>query len=62
MAAVDDAILTATPAEIAEELHALKIEPERATTTMRARIEAAVRMHTKKLSKRVERVRKSEAS
>jgi hypothetical protein len=49
MAAIDDAILAATPAEIAEELRALGIEPGAAATAMRARIEAAVRDRGKKL-------------
>jgi hypothetical protein len=49
MAAVDDAILAATPAEIAEELRALGIEPGAAATAMRARIGAAVRDRGKKL-------------
>jgi len=49
MAAVDDAILAATPTEIAEELRALGIDPEAAATAMRARIEAAVRARGKKL-------------
>jgi hypothetical protein len=49
MAAVDDAILAATPAEIAEELRALGIEPGAAATAMRARIEAEVRARGKKL-------------
>jgi hypothetical protein len=51
MAAVDDAILAATPAEIAEELRALGIEPSAAATAMRARIGAAVRALGKKLMK-----------
>lgn len=51
MAAVDDAILAATPTEIAEELRALGIEPGAAATAMRARIEAAVRARGKKLMK-----------
>jgi hypothetical protein len=49
MAAIDDAILAATPAEIAEELRALGIEPGSAATAMRARIEAAVRARGKKV-------------
>jgi hypothetical protein len=49
MAAIDDAILAATPTEIAEELRALRIDPEAAATAMRARIEAAVRARGKKL-------------
>lgn len=49
MAAIDDAILAATPAEIAEELRALGIEPGAAATAMRARIGAAVRDRGKKL-------------
>jgi hypothetical protein len=51
MAAVDDAILAATPAEIAGELRALGIEPGAAATAMRARIQAAVRARGKKLMK-----------
>jgi hypothetical protein len=51
VAAVDDAILAATPAEIAEELRALGIEPGAAATAMRARIEVAVRARGKKLMK-----------
>ena len=49
MAAIDDAILAATPAEIAEELRALGIEPGAAATAMRARIGAAVHDRGKKL-------------
>jgi hypothetical protein len=51
MAAVDDAILTATATEIAEHLRALGIEPRAAATAMRSRIEAAVRDRGKKLMK-----------
>jgi hypothetical protein len=59
MAAVDDAILAAKPAEIAEELRALGIEPGAAVTAMRARIEAVVRARGKKLMKSVaEQVRR----
>jgi hypothetical protein len=49
IAAVDDAILAATPAEIAEDLRALGIEPRAAATAMRARIEAAIRARGKEL-------------
>jgi hypothetical protein len=47
MAAIDAAILAASPAEIAEELRALGIEPEAAAAVMRARIAAAVRARGK---------------
>jgi hypothetical protein len=43
LAAVDDAILAATRAEVAEELRALGIDPGTAAAAMRARIDAAVR-------------------
>ncbi len=43
MAAVDDAILAGTPAEIVEELRALGIEPSAAAKAMRERIKAAIR-------------------
>jgi hypothetical protein len=49
VAAVDDAILAATPAEIAEELRALDIDPGAAAAGMRARVEAAVRASGKRL-------------
>ena len=49
MAAVDEAMLAATRAEIAEGLRALGIDPTSATSGMRARIEAAVRDRGKKL-------------
>jgi hypothetical protein len=49
MAAVDDAILAATPAEIAEELRTLGIEPGAAATAMGAHIEAAIRARGKSL-------------
>lgn len=49
MAAVDEAMLAARRAEIAEGLRALGIDPASAASGMRARIEAAVRDHGKKL-------------
>lgn len=47
-AAIDDAILAATPAEIVEELRLLGIDPAAAATAMRARIRAAIRSKGKK--------------
>jgi hypothetical protein len=49
MAAVDDAILAATPAEVAAELRALGLDPKTAAAAMHAKIEAAVRARGKKL-------------
>jgi hypothetical protein len=49
MAAVDEAMLAATRAEIADGLRALGIDPASAASGMRARIEAAVRDRGKKL-------------
>jgi hypothetical protein len=49
IAAVDDAILAATPAEVAAELRALGLDPKTAAAGMRAKIEAAVRARGKKL-------------
>jgi hypothetical protein len=49
MAAVDDAILAATPAELAAELRALGLDPKSAAAGMRAKIEAAVRARGKHL-------------
>jgi hypothetical protein len=49
LAAVDDAILAATRAEVAEELRALGIDPGTAAAAMRARIDAAVRARGKRL-------------
>jgi hypothetical protein len=49
IAAVDDAILAATPAEVAAELRALGLDPKTAVAGMRAKIEAAVRARGKKL-------------
>jgi hypothetical protein len=49
MAAVDEAMLAATRAEINEGLRALGIDPARAASGMRGRIEAAVRDCGKKL-------------
>jgi hypothetical protein len=49
IAAVDDAILAATPAEVAAELRALGLDPKTAAAVMRAKIEAAVRARGKKL-------------
>jgi hypothetical protein len=49
VAAVDDAILAATPAEIVEELRALGIDHRSAAAAMRARVEAAVRARGKRL-------------
>jgi hypothetical protein len=62
MAAVDDAILAATRAEIAEELRALGIDPARAASAMRARVEAAVQARGKKLMQAAaEQVRRDRA-
>jgi hypothetical protein len=51
VAAIDDAILAATPAEIVEELRALGIDPSASATAMRARIRAAVAVRGKALLK-----------
>jgi hypothetical protein len=49
VAAVDEAILAATPAEVAAELRALNLDPKIAAAGMRAKIETAVRAQGKKL-------------
>jgi hypothetical protein len=49
MAAIDDAILAATPAEIAAELRALGLDPKSTAAGMRAKVEAAVRARGKQL-------------